>query len=63
MNCLFRCHQCSYEEWRPEDREPWLCLVCGYMRWSAIADDGPAVDPDFANTAADSGDLEQQKNH
>lgn len=35
--CLFECDQCTYREWRPEEQEPWLCVVCGYMRWSVVA--------------------------
>jgi uncharacterized Zn finger protein len=37
MNILYRCDQCTHEEWREEGQEPWLCVVCGYMRWEAIA--------------------------
>ncbi len=37
MNILYRCDQCTHEEWREEGQEPWLCVVCGYMRWGAIA--------------------------
>lgn len=33
---LWRCDQCAHEEWRPPTDEPWLCLVCGYMRWQEI---------------------------
>lgn len=40
---LFQCDQCAFQEWRPEDEEPWLCLVCGYMRWQVVA---VAADPD-----------------
>jgi len=39
MNCLFQCDQCSYEEWRPEEQEPWLCPVCGNMRWGVVTED------------------------
>jgi len=41
MLILFRCDQCSHEEWREADQEPWLCAVCGWMRWSVIATDEP----------------------
>ena len=54
MNCLFRCDQCSHEEWRPEEQEPWLCLVCGYMRWGVVATDG--ADDQFVAEAEDVGD-------
>lgn len=37
MNILYRCDQCTHEEWREAGQEPWLCVVCGYMRWEAIA--------------------------
>jgi len=37
MNALFECDQCAYQEWRHEDQEPWLCAVCGNMRWSVLA--------------------------
>lgn len=37
MTVLFECNQCSHQEWRSEDQEPWLCLVCGNMRWSVVA--------------------------
>ncbi|MFQ5744012.1 MAG: hypothetical protein ACE5HV_10540 [Acidobacteriota bacterium] len=37
MSTLFRCDQCVYEEWRDDDQEPWLCAVCGNMRWERIA--------------------------
>ena len=40
----FECDQCGYEEWRPEDQEPWLCVVCGYMRWRVV---GVAQDPEL----------------
>ena len=39
MNILYRCDQCTHEEWREEGQEPWLCVVCGYMRWGAVASD------------------------
>jgi hypothetical protein len=39
---LFRCDQCTYEEWREATQEPWLCPVCGWMRWTAIATDEAA---------------------
>jgi hypothetical protein len=42
MNILYRCDQCTHEEWREEGQEPWLCVVCGYMRWEAIASDAEA---------------------
>jgi len=54
MNCLFRCDQCRYEEWRPEEQEPWLCLVCGYMRWGVVATDGG--DEQLVAEAEDVGD-------
>ena len=40
MNILYRCDQCTHEEWREEGQEPWLCVVCGYMRWAVIASEG-----------------------
>jgi len=40
---LWKCDQCAYHEWRPADREPWLCVICGYERWQAVAE---AVAPD-----------------
>jgi hypothetical protein len=46
--CLFECDQCAHQEWRPESQEPWLCAVCGYMRWSVVAvqeGPGPAKPP------------------
>jgi hypothetical protein len=33
---LFRCDQCAHEEWRERDQEPWLCVVCGWMRWQVV---------------------------
>ena len=39
MAVLYRCHQCSYEEWREADQEIWLCLVCGWMLWSVVAEE------------------------
>lgn len=33
---LFECDQCAHQEWRPADQEPWLCAVCGNMRWSVV---------------------------
>ena len=62
MNCLFRCHQCSYEEWRPEGQDPWLCVVCGYMMWTVVADDGPVAGPDVVSFVVDSDDLEEEEN-
>jgi len=53
MNCLFRCDQCSYEEWRPEEQEPWLCLVCGNMRWGVVGDD----EDESIERAEDNSDL------
>jgi len=46
MEILYRCDQCSYEEWREAGQEPWLCVVCGYMRWGAVAEaeSPPGVD-------------------
>lgn len=44
MQVLFRCDQCRYEEWWPEEQEPWLCLVCGYMRWGRVAEECDALD-------------------
>jgi ribosomal protein L37AE/L43A len=38
MDILYRCDQCSHEEWRSAGQEPWLCVVCGYMRWEAVAE-------------------------
>ena len=46
---LFECEQCSNQEWRPVDNEPWLCVVCGYMRWSVV------VTSDETGTEADEG--------
>lgn len=43
MEVLFECDQCAHQEWRDESQEPWLCPVCGNMRWSVAAtrpDDG-----------------------
>jgi len=34
---LFGCDQCAYEEWRDATQEPWLCPVCGGMRWTRVA--------------------------
>ena len=39
MDQLFRCDQCGFEEYRPEDDETWLCMVCGWMRWTLVDDD------------------------
>jgi hypothetical protein len=38
---LFRCDQCRYEEWREASQEPWLCPVCGGMRWERVTTDEP----------------------
>lgn len=37
MEVLFECDQCTYQEWRPEEQEPWLCPVCGNMRWGIVS--------------------------
>lgn len=37
MESLYRCDQCGHDEWRPTGQEPWLCLVCGGMRWEEVA--------------------------
>ena len=37
MAVLFSSDQCGHEEWREADQEPWLCAVCGWMRWSVVA--------------------------
>jgi hypothetical protein len=61
MNILYRCDQCTHEEWRQEGQEPWLCVVCGYMRWEAIASEAPvlvSVDMSGGCRAAD-GEEEQ----
>ena len=39
MSCLFQCDQCGHEEWRSEEQEPWLCIVCDWMRWSEVDGD------------------------
>lgn len=44
MTVLFECDQCAHQEWRPEGQEPWLCVVCGYMRWSVVAVEGAEAD-------------------
>lgn len=55
MATLFQCDQCTYEEWRADDDEPYLCPVCGYMRWERIAhrpdpdDTRPVEDPTSEN--------------
>ena len=38
VQILWQCDQCSYEEWRWPDQEPWLCVICGWMRWAPIAE-------------------------
>ena len=38
---LFECDQCTNQEWRPAEQEPWLCAVCGCMRWSVIESQNP----------------------
>jgi hypothetical protein len=43
MEILYRCDQCSHEEWREAGQEPWLCIVCGYMRWEAVAEAGSST--------------------
>ncbi len=55
MNCLFRCDQCSYEEWRSEEQEPWLCLVCGNMRWGVV-ETAPDANDSFVSDANESHD-------
>ena len=53
QQCLFQCDQCTNEEWRPADQEPWLCVVCGWYRWGVIAtsgDQGPTQDPSEGGT-------------
>ena len=54
---LFRCDQCTYEEWREATQEPWLCPVCGWMRWARIATDETE---DSADGAATGGNPEGQ---
>jgi len=58
MNILYRCDQCTHEEWREEWQEPWLCVVCGYMRWQEIAaeaDLSEKIEWDCNVTEADEG--------
>lgn len=43
---LFRCDQCTYEEWRDAAETVSLCPVCGYMRWEAVATDADEEDGD-----------------
>lgn len=38
VRVLWSCDQCATEEWRGPRDEPWLCVVCGYMRWRPIAE-------------------------
>lgn len=61
MNCVFRCDQCGHEEWRAEEQEPWLCAVCGYMRWSVVADGGPEAPQDMVSFAVDSNNPEDDE--
>lgn len=35
---LFRCDQCTWEEWRDATESVTLCPVCGYMRWEVVAE-------------------------
>lgn len=44
MQVLFECDQCANQEWRDESQEPWLCPVCGNMRWGVVAREA-AADP------------------
>lgn len=32
----FECDRCGHREWRPPEQEPWLCVICGWMRWSIV---------------------------
>lgn len=51
MRALYRCDQCRHEEWRQLGEEPWLCVVCGWMRWELVT---TAEEPD--SEASDSGE-------
>ncbi len=51
---LFECDQCGNREWRPGDQEPWLCAVCGYMRWSIVAESE-------ADEGSDEGNLDDTR--
>ena len=46
---LFECDQCTYRERRRADQEPWPCPVCGYMRWSVVAEAGVDSGPGAAD--------------
>jgi ribosomal protein L37AE/L43A len=46
MKALFECDQCGNQEWRRRDREPWLCVVCGYMRWAVVTTSDDRADGD-----------------
>lgn len=56
MKGLYRCDQCSHEEWRALGEEPWLCAVCGWMRWELLATaDDPGDDSDPSGSGEDRG--------
>lgn len=50
---LFCCDQCGYEEWRAADREPWLCAVCGGMRWGVVEQEPEEPDGGTASPACE----------
>lgn len=56
MDALYRCDQCGYEEWRRLGEEPWLCLVCGWMRWELVATAEPEADGE-SDSGEDRGDV------
>lgn len=56
MAVLYRCHQCSYEEWREADQEIWLCLVCGWMLWSVVAEEDAGAELTMPVPADDAED-------
>jgi len=61
MTVLFRCDQCSYEEWREAHEEPWLCVVCGNMRWGVVAGDDSAASTELSSFEAESHDIKKEK--
>lgn len=57
---LFRCDQCTYEEWRDASESVSLCPVCGYLRWEAVAaaEPEPAAEDAAPPPPTASGDAE-----
>lgn len=64
IRVLWSCDQCATEEWRGPLDEPWLCVVCGYMRWRPIAEQraetGQPAQPDRSTAAQDPTDEESR---